>query len=91
MMESSAVVYCLQRDRLLVEEILPACVREFEQASTDSLGVKLPISLRVCEKDFLLERTLTDLTTLDLSAIKEEHEIQNVVPQYEDDRLWFCN
>lgn len=88
MMEPVIVVFCLQRDKTLVQEILEPCKREYEALLEEKLGIKREVTLRLNDKTFLQERDLPDLSALDIATINDDHESAIKISNKEDDRYW---
>lgn len=91
MMEPSAIVFCLQRDKQVVEEVLDSCKQEYERLTQEQLGEKKEIKLRITETNFLQERDLPDLTSIDVANISDDQEQHIRLNNKEDDKYWLAN
>lgn len=89
MMEPVVIIYCLQRDKILIDDLVKPCKEEFERLSEEQLGKRILITLKICENNFLLQRDLNDFTSLELNSLNEEHENINLLPPSDDDKYWF--
>lgn len=88
MMEPNIIVHCLQRDKILVQEVLDPAKKEYEAMMEEALGQKVEVTLTISEKNFLQERDLPDLSTIDIATIIDDHEDQIRISNKEDDRFW---
>lgn len=89
MMEPVVVIYCLQRDKLLIEELVGPCQEEFARLTEAQLGKRISVVLSVCDKHFLVQRDLPDFSSADIAALTEEHQVQNLLASHEDDKVCF--
>jgi len=88
MMEPVTIVYCLQRDKAQVSELLPQCKREYEDFLKQQLDEDVTIDIRLAEKSFLQQRDIPDLGNIDIAAIEASHETSIKINHMEDDKAW---
>lgn len=91
MMEDEIVIFCLQRDKTLIRDIMNECKKDFESLVEKELGEKREVKLRLNETNYLIERKLVDLNDLDVGDITDHHEAQIRLSNEEDDKYWFVN
>lgn len=89
MMEDEIIIFCLQRDKLLIEDILEECVKNFEELTLEKLGEKRTVKLRISEKNYLEERMIPNLSDTELGDINDEHEVSIKIAQDIDDKFCF--
>ena len=88
MMEDEIVIFCLQRDKTLIREIMDECKRNFEALVEKELGEKREVTLRLNETNYLMERKLIDLNDLDIGDITDHHKQQIKLSNEDDDKYW---
>ena len=91
MMEPVVIVYCLQRDKTLISELIPQCKREYEEFLKQQLGEDVNIDIRLADKSFLQQRDLPDLGNIDVAAIENSHETSIKINHMDDDKAWSTN
>jgi len=90
MMEPVVVVYCLQRDKLAVQDLLGECEEEFKKITKEELGEARKVKLVLNDKVFLTQRDLVDLGDIDLAQIEESHEQSIKINHMDDDKVWWA-
>ena len=88
MMEPVIVVYCLQRDKVTVQDLLKECEQDFKKLTKEELGEARKIKLVLNDKTFLTPRELVDLSNVDLAVIDENHEASIKINHMDDDKFW---
>jgi len=88
MMEPVVIVYCLQRDKLAVQDLLSECEQEFKKVTKEELGEGRKVKLILNDKVFLTQRDLVDLSDIDLAQIEESHEQSIKINHMDDDKVW---
>lgn len=89
MMEPEVIIYPLQRDKALVQEIIDDCKRDYEELTQRELGEKREIIIRVADSNYLIERNLVDLSEIDIADITDDHEHSIKLGNQEDDKICF--
>jgi vacuolar-type H+-ATPase subunit E/Vma4 len=89
MMEDEIIIFCLQRDKLLIQDILPDCVKRFEEITERQLGQKRSVKLTISNKNYLEERMIPNLTEMKLETITDEHERSIKISKHIDDKFCF--
>lgn len=89
MMEPEVIIYPLQRDKALVQEIVEECKRDYEEITLKELGEKKDIIIRIADSNYLIERNLIDLTEVDVDDITDDHEHAIRLTNQEDDKICF--
>ena len=69
MMEPEVVIFPLQRDKALVQEIVEDCKRDYQDLTEKELGERREIIIRVTDNNYLIERNLVDLSDIDVADI----------------------
>ena len=64
------IVYCLQRDKLIIKEILKVCVQRYEDITEKTIGRRVTAELSINEEEFLKEKQLQDLSDVSIDQIK---------------------
>lgn len=64
------IVYCLQRDKLIIKEILKVCVQRYEDITEKTMGRRVTAELSINEEEFLKEKQLQDLSDVSIDQIK---------------------
>ena len=64
------IVYCLQRDKLIIKEILKVCVQRYEDITEKTMGRRITAELSINEEEFLKEKQLQDLSDVSIDQIK---------------------
>lgn len=88
MMEPVIIVYCLQRDKALITELLPVCKKEYEDFLMKELGETVDIDIRIADKVYLQQRELPDLSSIDIATIDASHEASIKINHMDDDKMW---
>lgn len=89
MMEPEIVIFPLQRDKALVQEIVEDCKRDYQDLCEKELGERRDIVIRVTDSNYLIERNLVDLTDVDVADITDDHEHSIKLGNQEDDKICF--
>jgi len=89
MMEPEVVIYPLQRDKALIQEIVEDCKKDYEEITERELGEKKEIIIRIADNNYLIERNLIDLSDVDVADITDEHEHSIKLTNQEDDKICF--
>ena len=89
MMEPVIVVYCLQRDKVTVQDLLKECEQDFKKLTKAELGESRKVKLILNDKNFLTQRDLVDLSNIDLANIDENHEAAIRINHMDDDKMWW--
>lgn len=89
MMEPEVIIYPLQRDKALVQEIIEDCKVDYEELTERELGEKREIVIRIADSNYLIERNLIDLTSVDIADITDDHEDSIKLTNQEDDKICF--
>ena len=89
MMEPEVIIYPLQRDKALIQEIVEDCKKDYEEITERELGEKKEIIIRIADNNYLIERNLIDLSDVDVADITDEHEHSIKLTNQEDDKICF--
>lgn len=85
MMEDEIVIYCLQRDKAIIKELLNDCSEEFERITGERLEEKKSCKLWIDDSKFLEERVIPNLDEVKLEDINSEHENKVKIAHDKDD------
>ena len=88
MMEPVVIIYCLQRDKVTVQDLLKECEQEFKSITKKELGESRKVKLILNDKVFLGPRELVDLSDIDIALIDEHHETSIKINHMDDDKFW---
>lgn len=89
MMEPEVIIFPLQRDKALVQEIVEDCKRDYQDLTEKELGERREIVIRVADSNYLIERNLVDLSDIDVADITDDHENSIRLSNQEDDKICF--
>ena len=88
MMEPKIIVFCLQRDKALITDLLPQCKKEYEEYMEKELGEKILIDIELNEDKWLQPRDIPDYSALDIAVIDQSHESSIKINHMDDDKFW---
>ncbi len=88
MMEDEISIFCLQRDKVLIQEILEEATKEFEELTEKVLGKKKTVKISIEQNKYLEERKIPNLNDIPLSEITKRHEESIKISQEVDDQFW---
>ena len=91
MMEPTIIVYCLQRDKTLINGLLPICKKEYEEYLFKELNERIEIDIKCTDSNYLTQRDLPDLSNLDIAAVDSSHEASIKINHMDDDKFWYDN
>ena len=91
MMEPTIIVYCLQRDKTLINELLPICKKEYEDILLKELKEKIEITIKCTDNNYLLQRDIPDLSNIDIANIEPSHEQSIKINHMDDDKYWLVH
>ena len=78
-MEKKVVIKCLERDRQLVEELIPGCVQEFQELAKREMEVEeWPLEVSVETRGYLQIRSVKDI----------EQGLERGVHKADEDKKW---
>lgn len=88
MMEEEVLIFCLERDKTLVNSILKFARQKYQEIIQEQLGTKVDCKL-VIGNSFLKERKLIDLSKIPVENITKDHEESIMIPAEIDDKYCF--
>lgn len=88
MMEEEIYVYCLEKDKNIVNSLLKFSKERYQKIIMEQLGTKVDCKIALGNES-MKERKLVDLTSVPVHQITKDHEESIYIPAEIDDKYCF--